>query len=73
MAFKSQTIELSQQSRTDYLIQIDYFLSGMSYESNKKRRGATRKGALKQHNNYIKNFKMFLMALGASMTHFHCS
>ena len=43
----------------------EYFLSGLSYESDKKRSAET-------HSKYIKTFKMYLMALGALWAHFHC-
>ena len=44
----------------------EYFLSGLSYEHDKKK-------VLKPHNRYIKTLMMYLMVLGGLKAHFHCS
>ena len=48
------------------LSETEYFLSGLSYESDKKRNTEV-------NSNFTKILKMYLMALGALMAHFHCS
>ena len=65
-AFQNLTINLSQQFRVNYLKQKNIFFQD-------KVMTVTRKGALKLHSNYIKILKMYLMALGTLMAHFHCS
>ena len=66
MAFQNQTMELSHWPRADYLIQQNISFQDWAMT-------VTRKGVLKQHSNYIKNFKIYLIALGALMVQFHCS
>ena len=58
---KSKPMVESRLSET-----IDYFLSGLSYDSNKKKSAEITQ-------QLHKDLKMYLMALGALMAHFHCS
>ena len=57
--------KLSQWSRANHIKQ-KYFLSDASYESNMK-------GSTEMTQQIYKTLKMYLMALGALMVHFHCS